>query len=484
MGLKFFRVYALTIFLIFILFCPNLTALTVKEERDLGKEVFTSVKRSSAVVTDPYITDYVSKIGQKMVESSGNKLFDFKFTVIRDNSYNAFAVPGGYIFVHTGLIAAMEDESELAGILGHEIAHVNCRHISQKIESSKKISGMSLAGLAAGIMLGMNGADSDAVMGVISGTQAMGQSAMLAYSRQHEREADNRGLKYLNKAGYSPHGLKVILGKIRKKEIWTTTEAPVYLRTHPGTEERLEKIQAHIDEHKDPIVNNVDSRTFSDFNKVRVKIIAFYHDDELALKIFDEMEKDDHKKPLSFYGKALVSMKEGEYEKSTDYFSKALKFNALDPELIFDYGRTLFLKGDYKGAVKKLSSIKGHSSKFPETDLLIGRSYLEMGEYEKAESVFDYILMKNSDVVYALYYNGIAKEKNSKKGEGHLSLGKFYEKRMNMELGIFHYKKAVSLLEGELKKEAEKRLKEFSAIFDKEKKKKKEEEKEKKSEKD
>ncbi|MGM0417591.1 MAG: M48 family metalloprotease [Thermodesulfobacteriota bacterium] len=435
--------------------------LTVKEEKDIGKEVLAQVKRAFPVVDDHYIESYIQNLGDKIVQNSNNKLFDFNFFVIRDSSYNAFAVPGGYIFIHTGLISAMEHESELAGIIAHEIAHVNARHIAQQVEDSKKVSMATLAGLAAGIVLGMNGADPDAVMGLISGTQAAGQSAMLSYSREHERDADSKGLGYLVKSGYSPEGLLDILEKIRSKEVWTTTEVPVYMRTHPGTKERIHSISDFIEKNSESLPGLAEQSVFSDFNKVRIKITALYEKKDVALQKMEEIAKDESQKPLSYYGKAVLAMKEGDYEKSADFFSETLKYNALDMELLFDYGKTLFLKGDYSKAIDKFNSIKNSGTDFPELNIYLGRSYINIEQYNKAKTIFEKLTARNPDNKYAWYYLGIANEKVGFKGLAHYSLARYHEIEVNEDVCIFHYKKAVSLLDGAKKAEAEKRLKDF-----------------------
>lgn len=448
-------------------------SLTVKEENELGTEVLNQIKRAYPIVDDYYVDKYLNDLGQIIVKNSDNRLFDFKFFVIKNSVYNAFAVPGGYIFVHTGLIAAMEKESELAGILAHEAAHVTSRHIASQVEDSKKVSLAALAGIAAGIAIGMSGGDPDAVMGVIAGTQAAGQSAMLSYSREHEREADKKGLIFLTKAGYSPEGLLDILRKIRSKEFYIEDQAPVYLRTHPGTTERIEYISSFIEDNKTLVENCQDGEKciFSRFNKVKIKITALYEDKTFALKRFAEMEKDPEKRPGAYYGLALLSMKEADYEKSEKYFSLALKFNALDSELLFDYGNALFLKGDFEGALKKFNTIKAHGVDFLELDLLCGRSFLGTGEFAEAKELFDLLVLKYPDTDYLWYYRGIANEKAGYEGLAHLSLGKYHELKHQKDLTLFHYKKAVSLLNEDQKKEAQKMLDDFLAKGSKKKKK-------------
>ncbi|MDY0133139.1 MAG: M48 family metalloprotease [Desulforegulaceae bacterium] len=466
----------LIIFSIFII--PDFSySLSVKEEKVIGREVLNQIKRAYPVVTDPYIVKYINDIGQVVVDNSDNRLFDFSFHIIKNKEYNAFAVPGGYIFVHTGLIAAMEEECELVGILAHEAAHVTSRHIAQQVEDSKKISLGTLAGLAAGIALGMSGGDPDAVMGLIAGTQALGQSAMLSYSREHEREADKKGLIYLTKAGYSPEGLLEILKTMRSKEYFTEEHAPVYMRTHPGTKERIEYISSFIDNNKELVetCTRGEKGVFSRFNKVKIKITALYEEKNFALKRFEEMEKDPQKKPGAYYGLALLAMKNEEYEKSKYYFLKALKYNALDSELLFDYGKTLFYKGDFKSALQKFNTIKAHGVDFLEIEVFRGRAYLELENYERAKELFDILTLKHPEILYLWYYNAVANEKSGYSGLSHYYLGRYHELRNDNDLTVFHYKKAASLLDGKEKSEVDERLK---AFLNRGKKKKKKSEKE------
>ncbi|MBW2485835.1 MAG: M48 family metalloprotease, partial [Deltaproteobacteria bacterium] len=114
------------------------SGLTVVEEEKLSRSILEYIYRQYEIIDDPVIAEYVNQVGSRIVSVLEDPVFDYKFHVIKVDTYNAFAIPAGYIFINSGLIAAMDGEDELAGILAHEIAHVNARHISQKIEASKK----------------------------------------------------------------------------------------------------------------------------------------------------------------------------------------------------------------------------------------------------------------------------------------------------------------------------------------------------------
>jgi len=195
---------------------PAVLSITVKEEEDLSRQMMTAIYKHYEIIDDPVVVAYVNDIGKRILATLPQQPFQYQFHVIKEDVYNAFATPAGHIFVYTGLMDAMEEEEELAGILGHEIAHVYCRHISQKIERQKKMGWASLAGIAAGVLLGVGGAG-EAAQAVTMGSQAAIMSAELSYSRDDEMQADQFGLKFITGAGYSADGLLKILKKIRGK---------------------------------------------------------------------------------------------------------------------------------------------------------------------------------------------------------------------------------------------------------------------------
>ena len=225
---------------------PAVFSITVKDEEDMSRQILAMIHKYYDLVDDPSLVSYVNDIGNRILSTLPQQPFKYRFYVINEDVYNAFATPGGHIFVYTGLLDAMEEEEELAGILGHEIAHVYCRHISQRIERSKKLGVATLAGIAAGILLGVGGAG-EAASAVTMGSMAAGQSAELAYSRENEMQADQFGVKFTTAAGYSASGLLKILKKIRSKTWFGSDQIPKYLMTHPAVEDRIAFVSSWLD---------------------------------------------------------------------------------------------------------------------------------------------------------------------------------------------------------------------------------------------
>jgi len=230
---KFIYIWITALFLLSQLSPQGAFSLTVSEEEKLSRSILGYIYRQYEIIEDPVIVDYVNRVGNRIVEGLEDPLFNYRFHVINVDAYNAFAIPAGYIFINSGLLAAMDSEEELAGILAHEIAHVNARHISQLIERSKKIGWATMAGVAAGILLGAAGGG-EAAQAVTKGSQAAGAAAQLSYSRDNEIQADQLGLIYLTDAGVKKYPQDpmahyrygLILARVGRRD-----EAIDYLRT-------------------------------------------------------------------------------------------------------------------------------------------------------------------------------------------------------------------------------------------------------------
>jgi predicted Zn-dependent protease len=219
----------------------------------------------------------------------------------------------------------MDNEEELAGILGHEIAHVACRHISDRIERSEKISMATLAGIAAGILLGVGGVGSVA-NAVTFGSIAAGQSASLAYSREDERQADQAGLLYLEQAGYSGRGLLKMLNKIRNKQWFGSEQIPTYLKTHPGTEDRMAYIDTWLANNQNTHQSISDAPSYKishGFQKAHMRLITLYGEEKALVNAFEKQLEANPSDPMANYGYGLLLQRTGNRREAASYFKKS-----------------------------------------------------------------------------------------------------------------------------------------------------------------
>ena len=222
---------------------PSPESLSPSTERKLGESIMRDIRRSQAGDEDLDVIAYLEALGRRLIDASKSGQ-DFEFFLVRDSSLNAFALPGGFIGVHAGLIAAAESESELAGVLAHEIGHVTQRHIARMLGKSRDAGIAQMVGLVLAALAARS--NPQATPGLIALGQQMAQDQMLSFSRDAEREADRIGFDTLTRAGFDPQGMVSFFGRIQRASRVYESAAPAYLRTHPLTTERMSDMQARI----------------------------------------------------------------------------------------------------------------------------------------------------------------------------------------------------------------------------------------------
>jgi len=237
------------------------------EERRLGEEIMLEVRADRTYYDDPEPTEYLNALGTRLTTRSLEARQEFSFFLMNDRQINAFALPGGYIGVNTGLLLAAQGESEVASVIAHEVAHVTQRHIARILDQQKQSTVLSLAALAVAVLAARANSD------IAGAATAFGQGAaiqnMLNFTRDHEREADRVGVSTLEAAGFDPRAMVTFFERMQRATRIYEGGAPSYLRTHPLTHERIADIQNRLD--------NVPYRQVADsldFQLVRAKLKA------------------------------------------------------------------------------------------------------------------------------------------------------------------------------------------------------------------
>src|SRR3972149_9236208 len=209
-------------------------SFTIEDERKLGKEFYENLEKNKILYHNARVEEYITKLGMLIVSTIPKSPFEYHFSVIKSSAVNAFATPGGYVYINLGLINLVENESELASVLAHEIAHVNARHIADIVDKSTKVNIATLAAVLAGAFLG----GGDVTAAVTSFSMAAATTLNLKYSREHEEEADRLGMSYMAKTGYDATSMLDFLKIMRQTEFYSSN-VPSYFLTHPGTDERI-----------------------------------------------------------------------------------------------------------------------------------------------------------------------------------------------------------------------------------------------------
>lgn len=238
---------------------------SIEKEIALGKQMAQEVERQAKIVDDPVIAEYVNRVGQNLVRNSDAKV-PFTIKVIDSEEINAFALPGGFFFVNTGILMNADNEAEMAGVMAHEIAHVACRHGTRQASRGEIAQVASIAPLI--VLGGWAGYGAYQAMGLLV---PMG---FLKFNRNFETEADKFGLEYMYKAGYDPTSFVDFFEKVQSLEKTKPGTMSKLFSSHPPTEDRIrhsqEIIQKYLKEKPEYVVNT------SEFNDVKARVLAMH----------------------------------------------------------------------------------------------------------------------------------------------------------------------------------------------------------------
>ena len=428
--------------------------ITIKEEEVLSRRILTAIYKQSEIIDDPAIVGYVNEIGRRLLANLPEQPFQYHFYVIKEDVYNAFATPAGHIFIYSGLIEAMDAEEELAGILGHEIAHVYCRHISQKIERQKKLSWAALAGVAAGVLLGVGGA-TEASQALTMGAPAAVQSAELSYSRDDEMQADQFGVKFITEAGYSPRGLLKILKKMRATTWFGSDQVPTYLRTHPAVEERIAFISAWLESY-DATHKPIPPVNEDEFRRVHTRIETEYGDEAVVLSRLEADVARNPDDPMAHYRYGLILARVGKRQEAIAQIRLALTKRAFDPYILRDLGWIYYLDGQFPQALKTLHSAGSMIPADPDCIYYLGRTHLEMGNLTEAADNLLRLTRQYPQFPEAYYYLGQSLGMQQNLGDAHYYLGIYFLKKREYKNAAVQFKQALKhLQDADKRKEVE-----------------------------
>lgn len=222
--------------------------MSVERERLVGDFYMRQVRSQAPIISDPVLDSYLADVGNRLIRNADNVRYPFSFFWINNSQINAFAFMGGYVGVHTGLIQEARTESELAAVMGHEIAHVTQRHIVRRMQEQQQSMPMTIAGLVGAILVGM--ANPEAGAAGLYATMGMSQQSQINYTRMYEREADRIGMGTLADAGFDPKGAPSFFSRLANKYRYVS-KPPEMLLTHPLPEARVADTRARAASMRD-----------------------------------------------------------------------------------------------------------------------------------------------------------------------------------------------------------------------------------------
>lgn len=304
---------------------PSDGLLSIRTEAQIGRQVYANLLASGTVITDPELQEYIQDVGMRLVAHADIKRGqNFHFFMVDNPVINAFAMPGGYIGVHTGLLLAAANESQLAGVLAHEISHVTQRHISRAVYANQRASTITLATMLGAILAGVAaGADADVIAGAVGISQGAAIEQQISFTRSNEYEADRVAVAVLANAGFDPQGMPEFFETMSRKTSTLMRDVPTFLLTHPVSADRMAETRARAREH---VVEEPEETNGFEIARARARLLTSSRP-EVAYEYFsEEQQRPGQQDNLEYrYGKALTLTQLGDYGQAEQIFSELRK---------------------------------------------------------------------------------------------------------------------------------------------------------------
>jgi predicted Zn-dependent protease len=283
---------------------PAETVLSRSDEFRLGAMVAKEIRDQNGLLEDPEVSEYINDIGKRLASQSEMGGGYFHYFVIKDTSINAFAVTGGYVFINAGLVLATSTESELAGVMAHETAHITQHHIARFLADQSRQSLTTAAAMIGAILLGALGGGGQATEGAIVAAQGMAVQHQINFTRDNEWEADRVGIGYLAGAGFDPYGMGQMFQVMHQHSGLAQTYIPAMLIDHPMDSDREAEQQARAAQF--PPRTGRDSLSY-DLIRERVRVLTATGDTDLALEYAQKIAHGGDNLGNQ-YGRALALM--------------------------------------------------------------------------------------------------------------------------------------------------------------------------------
>ncbi len=391
---------------------PSAYALSQDEEIRISRQFRREARRRLKFIEDPEVELYADRIGRRVLEAVGNIRYPYRFFVIDDPSLNAFAVPGGSIFLHSGLIRRVESTDELASVIAHEIVHVNARHFHVLSSSTD-----------AAMLIGMLGVFLAPVLGpaALAGP-AVAMTRQLEFSRQMEEQADNLGVGYLARAGYNPQAAVTFMQRMYRERLLNPVGRPAYLLTHPLTDKRIANLSASIRAQGLPAPR---FRGADDIQ--RVKLLIELRDKPDA--VVERLREDHENRPaaaMPMYSLGIAYAATGRWVQARDLLERAARLKPAAPNIQRDLGRVYLNTEELPKAHAALERMLERHPEDPISHLYQGRLFEKESRFREAARA--YLKARQSAPFWseAARRLGYAYRKLNQPGKAHYYLAQSY----------------------------------------------------------
>jgi len=407
-------------------------AVSYEGERELGRRFDLALRQQTPMINDPEVIGYVTEVGRKIVGGLDDSYFDYQFAVVRDPRVNAFAVPGGYVYVNSGLLASVKNEDELAAVLGHEIGHVHAHHAVRQQEKNQVLNYTAMLGMLLSMVQPAAGALATAASGAVA----------LQYQREFEQEADYLGARYLQSAGYDPRAMLDFFKQLNDANRIASASAPPYLQTHPVTDERLNHLEAVLKTQQWA----PHERRPASFALVRVQALARVQSEPPndVVKAYRQALDANPSSPTAQYLFGVVSLETGQLDAASEALNAARAggIEGADREL----GRLALRRRDLAAARDLLSRHLAREPKDAGAHVELAKVLEAQGDSPAAMAEYQRAIELAPQLAGAHHGLGVLAGRSGHEGEGFYHLATAARLDGDYATALSQYSRAVPLL--------------------------------------
>ena len=415
---------------------PSVSGPTEDEEVRISREFRREAKKVLKFVNDPEVERYIDRIGRRILAATGPLSFDYRFFVVDEDQLNAFSVPGGSIYVYTGLIERTKNTDELAGVLGHEITHAKNHHMAR----ASGPDAVSILSLLAMVALARSGSGAQAA-GMVG--QAVSATRQLAFSRQLEMEADTLGTRYMAAAGYDPKGTIEFLKILDQERALNPVDVPAYILSHPISQERIANAELVVKS-----LGQTQPRTDDPtaLKKVQIVIRMDRANRDDVVHDYEKLVKQAPRNPELLYLLGYAQQRQGQLSEARANYEQARKIWPENAGLQRDLGRLYGEMGDFVKARTAFDQSLAIEPNEPLTYLYLGEMLEKSGDLRSA--VGSYLNAQNLAPLWdrPLYKLGMLYGKLDRPGDGYYYLGRAFALQDEDDKAINNLERAVKIL--------------------------------------
>ncbi|MFZ5533083.1 MAG: M48 family metalloprotease [Pseudomonadota bacterium] len=399
--------------------------LSPADEARLGREVIQQLRGMNALLDDPLIDRYLQSLGQRLVSQSSAAGDPFLFFAVRDGRVNAFALPGGYVGVNTGLIVLTRSESELAGVLAHEVSHVAQRHIARRMADSRQANILTGAATLAAILAGAGAGSGQMVQGAISAGMAATVQNAISFTLQNEKEADRIGMHLLADSGFDPAGMPSFFELMAQQSRYYETAYSDFLRSHPLNTERISEATDRARMVPNRPASVASSRAYV-LARSRVRTLTAQDLMEQETGFRSEIDRADGlDEEAARYGLGLILLRKAQGPAALEVFTALIKAHPEVPEYRLGLAEAQQASQDTDAA---LATYRQSLALFPDDSVLsldYARTLLIQGDAAAAYAQLERLPAAPEITTRRLRLLAQAAEQLGRKGESHAHLGEY-----------------------------------------------------------